>query len=329
MISHRFFYFLLLTYGILAETNCVAVFYKLEEWEDIYSGQIIIGLSDIHFRCLTSTKFDEQQKDLLRIAKILNAFVIVEDAASYAGNNEIIKKSIPRIGFSPLHYLAKLCQKNNIQNYNVEFRFAHATIKNILSDNLCKHDEMHSYLVNEANDAINEITNYPYNDNIACVYKNMNTILNNSIQEIVNKNAGIDNFYRQFSDKDNMTTYEDYEITLFTGDILNAKIFHQLYLHRDDKVIIIAAGGAHIRLVMSMLERLGYYKKNNMYGKEFQNLDLIREPYYFIREIDTIDLFPFFNKRNDKLYISNADYNSSELQKKNKSLFERLCSLCW
>lgn len=235
---------------------CVAIFHTVEQWQND-QGNIIECFLDCHDECDDSAPSIEQHQTILKEAKKRKAFVIVEDMSSYDGgiapvasyvNSSFKKRSIP------LYHVVSDCKKSGINCYNLEFR--HVSAAAFTAKIMAVTGQM---IMDSIDCVANEITSYNdtpmLNRYYAQVVSRMYADYHNVLEQLRQYKGAAYDFFKTLSNADKEGL--DYK---FDFELINARILHQIYTHRNSKHIFVCAGGGHIRAIRSMLSSMGYTK---------------------------------------------------------------------
>lgn len=137
---------ILLLLGTLAPLGvaplCYASIYEISRWHKKENGQdrYLYRLSDSHVDYGNQRISDKQRADIVAVAKKNNAYVIVEDAHDYRGDQEQIKQTVEidmrahrdfrtqlsdqiLYPLTPLLGLTNACALENLKVHNIEFRY--------------------------------------------------------------------------------------------------------------------------------------------------------------------------------------------------------------
>jgi len=299
MTKYNIFSYLFVLAALCIALSSSADFFGLEEWEHEVTKQKLFCLEDVH-----RAGSQDQQDDLLWVAKQLDACVIAEDALSYEGNNAIIKKYCASFESifqpSPLVYLIKKCKKAHMRCENVEYRFAQIILESTLHVYGIEKlkaivgdlEKFKQYVQQEEQASIKEIKSYQYQDPY---FQELHThLLGRALKRA--GNYPIDELLKA---SDPAKFMEIVEKNMFdAAGFLDLRILRQLYVYRKSKHLIIAAGAAHINGLLRFLPMLGYHKVNRV-GKSVEALsdfDIKKMELYEKLGCASLDIGKYFNE---------------------------------
>jgi hypothetical protein len=267
--------------AILVNLSSQGIFIELYHWQatDSKNKKSIIFAGDYHAECCRSSKGQEHQDDIIDMALQQHAHVIAEDMGSYEGDIETIRqKSVPQniIYASPLSFLISRCKDAGISCSNVELRYAISAF-----DEAIRFDrEYFAQILSEINfddivdifyDEINKIVDYQDdNEVLQQEYDKMYSQLVDSLprlEYLASKIKKMIQALKKNSDaKVDEKTLE--EFFLLHSPLIDAKLLHELYLHRDKKNIIVCVGCAHYWRIEHILPSLGFDLKKSEIKEE-------------------------------------------------------------
>jgi hypothetical protein len=296
--------------AILANLPAKSIFTELYHWQSTgkKNKKTIVFAGDYHTECSNFYKAQEHQDAIIDMALEQGAHVIAEDMGTYDGTIRAISKiSGPAEDMAydcPLLYLISRCRDEGIKVSNLEVR--HATTKlveAIESDREYLFELLDEISFEEIIDnlwqAINEIANYQDKNPVlqeeyaAIVNQFMDAwprleYLVSKIKEMIkalrkNPKASIDfnilnEFYR------------------FDNPLVDAKLLHELYVHRKKKNIIVCVGCAHYWNIRHILPSLGFDLINSEIKEPKIVVDAFKKT-QLIAESSAIDFENFFSDK--------------------------------
>jgi hypothetical protein len=323
-------------------------FYKLSIWNN--GEQKLFLFSDLH---VESSSCNKQRYDILNWAKKLNATVIVEDnyvtqelrkdPINYDRNKQILSRmqllNLPSL--TPLFGLTSLCYFAGISVENIEFRInffsllygypnssvimenSNKIIKEIETYNDCKEfnqiykDTLNKYYtvlenrkalfdyLNKSNKSLKDFTSSTL-DNSDINIKNFAAEMRQIIKEFGFKKS--EKSIKRA--KDSINNF----LALFDMYLLDVRILHSIYKHKD-KNIIVAAGGRHIDNLNNFFTALGYKKNYSSCEKSLEDYNIWlsqeEDKITFEIKIEPIDIDSLLNQVIKKNYAYSDTYLNS------------------
>lgn len=255
---------IILTLLVCGFAQLHAIFYQVDLWQNTDLQQTIVCLSDDHHTCENEKAWSEQQDALIVEAKKRTAYVVAEDMDDHQSKHAALQ-----VGWwegnpagAPLIGLIKKCRKSWVACNNVEFRQlctyrAALGINKKLLDPDCYRESVAKIstadLIQETNDIIHEIGIYKDG---AIFKKEYDTIfeklqIDYALVRLIQVEC-------EFFNRDLIELY--HALALASWRLLDARILHQIATNKKEKCIFIAAGGAHIENINTMLPKLGFKK---------------------------------------------------------------------
>jgi len=275
MKKYNLFSYLFALVALCINVSSSAVFISLEEWEHNENKQKVYLLSDWH-----GSSSQDQQDDLLWVAKQLDACVIAEDTDSYDGNNAILR-TMRQYGTPtpPLGLIINKCRQNKIRCENVEYRYARTFLYPALKahgssqafkkswENVHGFEELKKDERDETRTIVRELKGYHYQDTrFQAVHSNL---LAQTLRE--HTDYLIDTILQE-EDPGNRYTMMDQNVKT-CAKFIDLRMIRQLYRHRNVKHIFIPGGGKHIEVVSGQLPSLGFHRVNQVGEKSAMSIE--------------------------------------------------------
>ncbi len=273
---HRKLFYILLYLTLFIEVSTKAIFTEIFECASPL-GPIVICCADTHNEC-EDRKIAYEQQDALfaqvqKLAVGKKVHVIVEDISEYQGDKKKLKELFQRSAIfrqSPLYGLAQRCRSDDIACSNVEFRHINQVIADgflklesydrqskELNDFLKLYDIELADLMVETTKIFKEIKSYDDDSIFQTMYESCLTETDYLINEVRNIECQLQEIPPQHS-MQLLKMYAE-KIKMVDCQLLDARILHELYIHRDKDYIFICAGGTHIQNIIKGLF-LKYYQ---------------------------------------------------------------------
>lgn len=246
----------------MVRSTC-AIFYRAEKFQLINSqGNVIELFSDVHLPCIDENIEKKQKSDLLKEVKARNALVIAEDMSDYVESLEY-KNSITQKYYHPIlkrypHMMSRIgssdkyknsilnliadCRNAGLDCLNVEFRAPLVIFGKEVEGKLLFEDFFHP----NSDKVYQEVASYNDSPELNMYYRDLIEREKNFKKPYLNNPD-----YGLFSSKNN-------KHVLLDGELIDARIIHQIYKNRHRKDIFICAGGLHISNIIPVLIDMGY-----------------------------------------------------------------------
>lgn len=278
--------FVLFVLSIFGSAHCFI--YQMNVLRREGSGgqhQYLLGLSDYHDKHHPDTNAQRNQlRQLLTDCKDCDGYVIVEDLS--AANSSTGCKGCGQFLINSrggiLGGLSNMCQEMGVPVNNAEYRFCRvAAFGPILNRTFLRQGTRRSSAMitvdairNEILQQVNRIKMFDIDASLKSLYaKHLEKIVF-TVQEFhLNKHPNMDAEQYLIAHTRPLTRDRALKKLLtFDNLLIDLDIVHTVLQARDKNVILIVAGGAHIKNSFALLERVGYkqmYKSSNSYTKEF------------------------------------------------------------
>jgi len=263
---------------MLTSSNSVGYYYYMCIWKEIVNKnidnpQIIVGFADFHDQQHSINRQQQVDFDQILLKKLAtyNGKLIVEDLCSVNNDGRM---NCCNFGIHSeqgvLGRLADKAREAGVGVDNVEYRYCRVAGISPLLNKLNQNPSSFKSAVaidtlslhKEVIDEINTIKNYNDGKILNAVYKNAIASVNKELLRINFGNSSrqkkitIADYCSKFSH--NQYRQELEKLCIFDSSLIDMKIIHSIVTSPQTRYIVIAAGGAHIEQMNTMLKKIGY-----------------------------------------------------------------------
>lgn len=238
-----------------------AIFYNVDCMKSP-DGKIVYLLSDEHEASNKENFGKQQRRALVKIMKQHSGLAIAEDLAANSGTLEILNEEDGHVSLGNILVDSKKAKIPIAPN--VDYRSL--VEPSLEGDNISAQRVMARF-----QDAVTEIQKCDQG-------KALNNYYASTVQKILNKHKALisklsnstktlQELTQEFPNRKNRRLFKK-TVTEFDDEVIDLRLVHQIYAHRNHNPLFVFAGGNHIQRIIPVLEESLGYKTFDVIGDE-------------------------------------------------------------